>query len=186
LKEGNRRFLEGQPLRRDLNSQRQATAGGQYPFAVVLGCMDSRCAPEQVFDQGIGDLFSVRLAGNVVNGDVLGSLEFACRVAGAKLIVVLGHSQCGAIKGAASQVQLGHLTALLQRIQPSVAAATPGAPGTTPAPSLLEAITENHVRRMVGQIADQSPVLMDLQHAGKLKIVGGIYSLETGMVRFLE
>ena len=186
LKAGNRRFHARQPVTRDLDAQRSATAGGQFPFAVVLGCIDSRCAPEQVFDQGIGDIFTARVAGNVVNDDILGSMEFACRVAGAKLIVVLGHSQCGAIKGAANEVQLGHLTALLQRIQPSVAASTPSGQPTPPTPKLIEAITEDNVRRMTAQIPNQSPVLAELQRTGKLKIVGGIYSLETGVVQFLE
>lgn len=181
LKAGNDRYRSGHSLTRDLGAQRQSTAAGQFPFAFVLGCIDSRCAPETVFDQGIGDLFTARVAGNVVNEDILGSMEFGCRVAGAKLIVVLGHSKCGAIQGAVNHVELGNLTALLRRIQPSVAAV-----GGTAAAPRIDAITEANVRRMVVQISEQSPVLAELQRTGKLRIVGALYSLETGSVRFLE
>jgi carbonic anhydrase len=181
LKAGNDRFRTGQAVTRDSGAQRQATVAGQFPFAFVLGCIDSRCAPETVFDQGIGDLFTARVAGNVVNEDILGSMEFGCRVAGARVIVVLGHSKCGAVQGAVNHVELGNLTALLRRIQPSVAEA--GAAGAAPR---IDAVTEANVRRMVAQIPEQSPVLAELQRAGKLRILGALYSLETGSVRFLE
>jgi carbonic anhydrase len=186
LKEGNWRFRTGNLLTRHFESQRKETAGGQYPFAIVLGCIDSRCAPEQVFDQGIGDIFSARIAGNVVNEDLLGSMEFACKVAGAKLITVLGHSKCGAVQGAANHVEMGNLTALLARIRPAVDATLPKDQTGKATPDQLAMITQANVERVVREIAERSPILAELQKSGKLKIVGGIYDLESGAVKFLE
>jgi carbonic anhydrase len=186
LKEGNWRFRTGNLLTRHFESQRKETAGGQHPFAIVLGCIDSRCAPEQVFDQGIGDIFSARIAGNVVNEDLLGSMEFACKVAGAKLITVLGHSKCGAVQGAANHVEMGNLTALLARIRPAVDATLPKDQTGKATPDQLAMITQANVERVVREIAERSPILAELQKSGKLKIVGGIYDLESGAVKFLE
>ncbi len=186
LKEGNWRFRSGHLLTRHYESQRKETAGGQHPFAIVLGCIDSRCAPEQVFDQGIGDIFSARIAGNVVNEDLLGSMEFACKVAGAKLITVLGHSKCGAVQGAANHVEMGNLTALLARIRPAVDATLPKDQTGKATPDQLAMITQANVERVVREITERSPILAELQKSGKLKIVGGIYDLESGAVKFLE
>ena len=186
LKEGNGRFRSGNLLPRHFESQRKETAGGQHPFAIVLGCIDSRSAPEQVFDQGIGDIFSARIAGNVVNEDLLGSMEFACQVAGAKLITVLGHSKCGAIQGAANHVELGNLTALLARIGPAVNATVPKEQTTKATAKQIARITQSNVERVVREIPERSPILAGLQRSGKLKIAGGIYDLDSGEVKFLE
>lgn len=186
LKEGNWRFRSGNLLTRHYEDQRKETAGGQHPFAVVLGCIDSRCAPEQVFDQGIGDIFTARIAGNVVNEDLLGSMEFACKVSGAKLITVLGHTKCGAVQGAANHVEMGNLTALLARIRPSVDETLPKGQTEKATPEQLSKITQANVERVVREITEKSPILAELQRTGKLKIVGGIYDLQSGAVKFLE
>lgn len=178
LMEGNERFAGGRPLARDLAAQRRAAATAQYPLAVVLGCMDSRVAPEFVFDQGIGDIFDVRVAGNVLDDDVLGSLEYACQVAGAKLVVVLGHSGCGAVKGACDGVRLGHLTGLLEKIGPAVAAV--GAPTDT------RSVAEANVRLVAGQILDRSPILAARVREGRLRVTGALYDLDTGRATFLD
>jgi carbonic anhydrase len=146
----------------------QATAGGQYPRAIILSCIDSRAPAEFIFDTGIGDIFNARIAGNIADADLVGSMEFACQVSGARLVVVMGHTSCGAIKGACDKVQLGNLTGLLDKIQPAV-----------------EAVGEANVRLTVERIRELSPILRDLESAGKIQIVGCIYELETGRVRFL-
>ena len=182
LQAGNRRFVEGRLNVRDVVALRRATAGGQHPFAIVLSCIDSRCPAEVIFDQGIGDIFSARVAGNVLDDDILGSLEFACQVAGAKLIAVVGHSNCGAVKGACSGVQLGHLTGLLAKIQPAVAATT-APPGT---PAQFQAVAEANVRRVLALIRESSPVLDGLIRRGEVGLVGGMYDLGGGEVQFFE
>ncbi|MBK9137529.1 MAG: carbonic anhydrase [Verrucomicrobia bacterium] len=186
LKEGNARFVAGQPLHRDWPAQRTATAAGQYPFAVILSCLDSRTSVEQVFDLGIGDAFNARVAGNILNDDILGSMEFACGVVGAKLIAVVGHSQCGAIKGACSQVELGHLTGLLKKIEPAVASVTPAVNRSAPAPAEVEAVAEVNVRLVMRQITERSPLLAGLVKEGKVAIVGGMQDLATGQVTFFN
>ncbi len=183
LREGNRRFAEGRPLPRDLPAQVKEASAGQYPFAVVLSCLDSRIPVEHVFDQGIGDVFTARVAGNVVNPDILGSMEFATKVAGAKVIVVVGHDRCGAMKGACDNVQLGNLTALVASIQPSVTAVAGPACNSKDA-ALIDRIAENNVERTIAQIREKSPVLRELEAQGQLKIVGAMYDLDSGNVQF--
>lgn len=185
LKAGNARFVAGKSLSRNWSQQREATAVGQYPFAVVLSCIDSRASSEIIFDQGLGDIFNIRIAGNVLNEEILGSMEFACKIAGAKLISVVGHSQCGAVKGACSGAQLGHLTGLLDRIQPSVAEAKQKLPGLTVTDDkLIEEVTELNVHHVLQQIREQSPVLRELIDSGKVSLVGGIHDLASGKVQF--
>lgn len=188
LKDGNARFTANLKANRNLLQQVNETRDGQWPFAVVLSCIDSRTSAELTFDQGIGDIFSVRIAGNFLNDDILGSMEFACRVAGAKLVVVLGHSQCGAIKGACDAVELGHLTGMLQKIQPAVdAVAEPRDPGsrTSANASFVEAVAHTNVIRTVEAIAKRSNVLREMDDAGEIDIVGGMYEISTGAVEFL-
>jgi carbonic anhydrase len=184
LKAGNERFAEGRPIHRDLSVERRATASGQFPFAVVLSCLDSRCSSEQVFDQGIGDIFSARVAGNVLNDDILGSMEFACKVAGARLVVVVGHTSCGAIAGACNHVELGNLTGLLQRIQPAVNSTL--APGQKPDPVQVDAVARANVQLVVKQIRERSPILAGMLQNGQIALVGGMYDLETGHVKFFD
>ncbi len=186
LKAGNQRFASGQPMKRDLTSQRKATADGQYPFAVVLSCLDSRCSTEQVFDQGIGDVFNARVAGNVLNDDILGSMEFACKAAGAKLIAVVGHSKCGAIKGACADVQLGNLTGLLTKIKPAVEK-VPAKDGTGKTDdSHVDAVAKENVKLVLNQIRERSPILAEMIQSGKVGLVGGMYDFKSGEVTFLE
>lgn len=186
LKEGNQRFISGNTYDRPWNQLRDVTVNAQHPFAFILSCIDSRTSSEVVFDQGIGDLFNARVAGNVLSNDILGSMEFACQVAGAKLIAVLGHTNCGAIVGACSGVKLGHLTGLLAKVEPCVKEARvdqPVVPGNDPA--LVAEVTELNVRQVMAQIRKESPILRDLVASGKLMVVGGIQDLDTGEVRFL-
>ncbi len=185
LKEGNERFVSGKSLQRDLMAQVRATASGQYPFAAVLGCIDSRVPPELVFDQGIGDIFSPRIAGNFANTDTIGSLEFTTKLAGAKLIVVLGHTACGAIKGACDNAQLGNLTQTLSNLAPAVYAAT-GVPGDRSSKNraFVEQVTRENVRLTVQALNDRSTVLRSLVEAGQLAIVGAMYNVATGRVSF--
>jgi carbonic anhydrase len=185
LEQGNGRFRGNLRANRDLLQQVNETRNGQWPFAAVLSCIDSRTSAELIFDQGLGDIFSVRIAGNLVNEDILGSLEFACRIAGAKLIVVLGHSGCGAINGACDGVELGHLTGLLTKIRPAVdAVASPSdqVPRTSADPEFVEAVAQENVRRGVATILEQSSVLSEMQEAGAIDVVGGMYCVSTGLV----
>lgn len=187
LKDGNERFRANLRANRDLLRQVNETHDGQWPFAAVLSCIDSRTSAELIFDQGLGDIFSVRIAGNVVNEDILGSLEFACRVAGAKAIVVLGHSRCGAIKGACDGVELGNLTGLLQKIDPAVEAVvspTDPASRTSADPEFVEAVARENVQRGIDAILEQSSVLYEMQADGAIEIVGGMYCVSTGLVDF--
>ncbi|MDX6767134.1 MAG: carbonic anhydrase family protein [Candidatus Methylacidiphilales bacterium] len=188
LKEGNARFVSGKPLKRDLLAQAKETSAGQYPFAAVVSCLDSRTSTELIFDQGMGDVFNARLAGNVVDEDVLGSLEFACKAAGAKLIAVIGHTSCGAVKGAADQVELGHLTQLLARIQPAVASVKtePGEARRSTNDAFVQRAAEANVRLQMKNIREKSPILKELLAKGDVLLVGGIHDLKTGKVTFLE
>ena len=187
LKQGNARFAAGTPLHRDLLAQMRATASGQYPFASIVGCIDSRVPPELVFDQGIGDVFSARIAGNFVDDEILGSLEFASKLAGSKLIVVLGHTQCGAIKGACDGAELGNLTTTLSHLLPAVDAVkdVPG-PRSSKNAAFVEAVTDMNVRLTVQAIRKRSPVLDALAASGELAIVGAVYDVATGEVTFLD
>ncbi len=188
LREGNQRFVENLRAHRDLLSQVNETRDGQYPFGVILSCIDSRTSAELIFDQGLGDIFSIRVAGNVVNEDVLGSMEFACRVAGSKIVVVLGHTACGAIKGACDGVQLGHLSTLLNKIQPAVylERTTPPGERTSKNEAFVNNVTELQVRRSVDAIVERSVVLRSMIEAGEIAIVGANYSVADGGVHFYE
>jgi carbonic anhydrase len=189
LKDGNDRFVTGRSIRRDLPNEVHESAPGQYPFAAILSCIDSRVSPELVFDQGLGEIFSARVAGNIVNDDILGSLEFATRVAGAKLIVVVGHSACGAVKGAISKVELGHLNGLLGKIEPSVQATRmkrPGGGEDEKNAAFVDDVARENVRRMVRHLTEDSPILKDLVGSGSLKVVGGFQNLSSGQVVILE
>lgn len=185
LKAGNGRFVSGHPLNRDFSADVKATASGQYPFAVVLSCLDSRQPIEIVLDQGIGDIFSARIAGNVLNDDVLGSLEFACKASGAKLIAVIGHSNCGAIKGAVDGVELGNLTGLLGKIKPAVDAVPADVqPRTSKNLEFVDKVSEANVRLVMEQIRERSPILREMIESNQIGLVGGMYDLATGEVHF--
>jgi carbonic anhydrase len=187
LQAGNARFVAGHPLNRNLPADVKATASGQYPFAVVLSCLDSRQPIEIVLDQGIGDIFSARVAGNVLNDDILGSMEFACKVSGAKLIAVIGHSNCGAIKGAVDDVQLGNLTGLLGKIKPAMDAVPADvAPRTSKNPEFVDQVAEANVRLVMQQIRERSPILKEMLDNREIGLVGGMYNLSTGKVRFFN
>ena len=186
LKDGNSRFLQGKLLQRDWMKQIKATAGGQYPYAAIVGCVDSRVPNELVFDQGIGDIFSVRVAGNVVNDDILGSLEFACAAAGSKLIVVLGHTECGAVKGACDDVVLDNLTQTLARIKLAVKA-VPGYDSnrTSKNKEFVQAVTVKHVEQSVELIRRRSPILWAMIENGKVGLTGAMYDVHSGKVTFM-
>jgi carbonic anhydrase len=189
LEQGNARFVAGRGADRDLLSQVRETSGGQFPFAAVLSCIDSRASAELVFDQGIGDIFSARVAGNVVNEDILGSLEFACEVAGSKLVVVLGHSRCGAVKGACSGVELGNLTSLLAKIAPvvdAVAQAQSHHGHDAAGAEFVDAVGRENVTRSIAALRDGSKILRDLAVAGTIEIVGAYYDVDSGEVEFVS
>ena len=183
LADGNARFVAGTPARRDYSDQIRATAAAQYPFAVVLGCIDSRVPIETVFDQGIGDIFAARVAGNIVNTELLGSMEFACRLAGSKLVVVLGHTSCGAVKGAISSARLGNLTQLVQKIDPAVEAIE-GERDVDNAP-YVDGVAEENVRMVIEEIRRESSVLATMEQEREIRIVGAMYDVSTGVVRFI-
>jgi carbonic anhydrase len=187
LKAGNSRFVTGHPQPRNFQADVKATATGQYPFAVVLSCVDSRQPIEIVLDQGIGDIFSARVAGNVLDDDMLGSMEFACKVAGAKLIAVIGHTNCGAVKGAIDKVELGNLTGLLGKIQPAIEVVPADAsPRTSKNHAFVDHVAEANVRLAMKQIRERSAVLREMMDQGKIGLAGGIYDLASGEVKFFE
>jgi len=180
LADGNRRFVNNLKVNRNLLQQVNDTAAGQYPFAFILSCIDSRTSAELIFDQGLGDIFSCRVAGNVLNDDILGSMEFACKLAGSKVIVVLGHTKCGAIKGACDNVELGHLTGLLKKIRPVIESQS----GRNAGPADTENVARLNVQYVVQQIPQQSEILAELVKEGKISIAGGLYDVESGKVTF--
>jgi len=187
LREGNYRFLSNLKANRNLLQQINETRDGQYPFATILSCIDSRTSAELIFDQGLGDIFSIRIAGNIVNEDILGSMEFACKVAGSKLVVVLGHSKCGAIKGACDNVQMGNLSSLLNKIQPSVYFERQTVENRNSANDEFVAnVTAIQVKRSVERIVEQSIILRELIEKEKIALIGALYDVETGSVDFLE
>lgn len=187
LKDGNKRFVGNLKVNRNLLEQVNDTRDGQWPFAVVLSCIDSRTSAELIFDQGLGDIFSVRIAGNIVNEDILGSMEFACKVAGSKFIVVLGHSKCGAIKGACDGVEMGNLTTLLSKIEPAVSAETQTRENRNASNSeFVENVAEINVHRAVELILAQSPILEEMVKSGAIGIIGAMYDVTTGEVKFYE
>ncbi len=186
LKDGNARFVQGKMLKRDLMQQVKATGPGQFPFAAIVGCIDSRESAQTTFDQGIGDVFSVRIAGNFVNDDMLGSLEFACAAAGAKLILVVGHSECGAIKGACDDVVLGNLTQTLANIKPAVAAVSGFESDRTSAnDAFVQAVADKNVALTIDRIRQRSSILRDMADKGDIAIAGAMYDVDTGKVTFL-
>lgn len=188
LKEGNAHFMNNLKVNRNLFEQINDTQDNQFPMAIILSCMDSRTSVELIFDQGLGDVFSARVAGNIVNDDILGSMEYACSVAGSKLIVILGHTHCGAIKGACADVKLNHLTGLLEKIQPSVkrVCAQHNIMAIGNDEALIQDVSEQNVMFMVKQVKQRSPLLNNLYQLGKIGIVGGMYDIETGKVTFYE
>jgi carbonic anhydrase len=187
LKEGNTRFINNLKAQRDLLAQANDTRDGQWPFAIVLSCIDSRTSAELIFDQGLGDIFSVRIAGNIVNTDILGSMEFACKVAGSKLIVVLGHSKCGAVKGACDHVEMGNLTELLSKLQPSVYAETDTVninDRHSKNSTFVENVASINVRRSVKSIIERSFIIEQMVEKGEIGVVGAMYNIDTGKVEF--
>jgi carbonic anhydrase len=189
LKEGNQRFVKNLKVNRNLLQQANDTREGQWPFAAIVSCIDSRTSAELIFDQGLGDVFSIRIAGNVINTDIVGSLEFACRVAGSKLIVVLGHSNCGAIKGACDHLEMGSLTELLSKIQPAVyeeTLTTEADKRNSKNPTFVENVSTLNVKRSVKSIINRSYILEQMIEKGEIAIIGGKHNLETGLVEFLD
>jgi carbonic anhydrase len=187
LKDGNKRFVNNLKFNRNLLQQANETSDGQHPFAVILSCIDSRTSAELIFDQGLGDVFSVRIAGNIVNEDILGSMEFGCKVAGAKIIVVLGHTKCGAIKGACDNVELGNLTSLISKIKPAVDQEMITSNNRTSSnASFVENVAELNVSLSVKNILLQSPIIAEMVKNDEIGIVGGVHDISTGEVKFFE
>lgn len=188
LVEGNKRFIANTPLNRDLAGQVSDTSTGQYPFAAIVSCIDSRIPTEVVFDQGIGDIFNARIAGNFVNKDILGSLEFACKLAGSKVILVMGHTSCGGVKGACDNAELGNLTRMLKKIMPAVNATKtkPGEDRSSKNIDFVNRVAVKNVELTIQKIHKKSPVLNELFKAGALAIVGAMYDVKTGKVTFLN
>ncbi len=187
LKDGNQRFINASQLVRDLNAQVDATSMGQYPFATVLHCIDSRVSAEHVFDQGIGDLFSIRIAGNFVNEDILGSMEFACKLAGTKVLVVLGHTACGAVKGACDHARMGNLTTLINKIEPAVDAVELPVDESMRNSSnigFVNSVASKNVEMTLSNIRNKSEILNQMESSGDLIIIGGMYDIADGKVTF--
>ncbi|MFB9865548.1 carbonic anhydrase [Rufibacter immobilis] len=187
LKDGNTRFVNNLKANRNLLQQMNETKEGQYPFATILSCMDSRTSAELIFDQGLGDIFSIRIAGNVLNEDILGSMEFGTKVVGSKIILVLGHTRCGAITGACNHVEMGYLTGLLEKIKPAIEHETQTTENRTGSnQSFVANVTENNVHLALERIRKESPIIAELEQEGKIKVIGGIYDVESGVVSFFE
>lgn len=185
LKEGNSRFVNNLKVNRNLLQQANETSDGQHPFAVILSCIDSRTSVELIFDQGLGDVFSIRIAGNILNEDILGSMEFGCKVAGAKIIVVLGHTKCGAVKGACDHVEMGNLTSLLTKIRPAVDDEQTTTENRNSANGeFVEKVATINVKRTVKAITERSPILKEMMESGQIGIVGGSHDIATGKVTF--
>lgn len=187
LEEGNRRFINNIKINRDLLQQVNKTSDGQFPFAAILSCIDSRTSAELIFDQGLGDIFSIRIAGNILNDDILGSMEFACKIAGSKLIVVLGHTKCGAVTGACNNIELGKLTDLLNKIKPAINQETETKTERNGNNKFfLQNVTKNNIFITVESIRKQSRILYDMEKEGEIKIIGALYDVETGKVIFYK
>ena len=187
LKEGNQRFLKNKQVRRDLLEQVEDTSTGQFPFATILSCIDSRVSSELIFDQGIGDIFSIRIAGNFVNEDILGSMEFACKLAGTKIILVLGHTACGAVKGACDNATLGNLTGLIDKIKPAVNAVekpTDTSLRNSSNSEFVNTVAEKNVQLTIDNIRKSSPVLQEMESNNEITIIGGMYNISNGLVTF--
>lgn len=187
LKEGNKRFVNNLKANRNLLQQANETSDGQHPFAIILSCIDSRTSAELIFDQGLGDIFSVRIAGNIINEDILGSMEFATKLAGSKIVVVLGHSKCGAVKGACDHAEMGNLTALLSKIQPAVYDEKTETENRNSSNSdFVEKVAEINVKRTVHSITERSPILKEMIEKGEIELIGGMHNISTGEVTFYE
>tara|TARA_B110000971_G_scaffold143685_1_gene146816 strand:+ start:876 stop:1505 length:630 start_codon:yes stop_codon:yes gene_type:complete len=189
LKEGNNRFIENKAINRNLLDQVKATSLGQFPFATILSCIDSRVSSELIFDQGIGDVFSARVAGNFVNEDILGSMEFACKLAGTKIVLVLGHTSCGAVKGACDDAKLGNLTALISKIKPAVEAVEEPIDKSLRNSSnihFVNTVAKKNVHMTIANIRTQSPVLKEMEDEEMIKIIGAMYDIKDGSVSFYE
>ena len=187
LKKGNERFVNNLKMNRNLLQQVNETSDGQHPFAVILSCIDSRTSAELIFDQGLGDIFSVRIAGNIQNVDILGSIEFSCKVAGAKVVVVLGHTKCGAVKGACDQVKMGNLTTLLEKLQPAIdGETTVTSDRNSNNTEFVEKVASLNVRITKKQILKNSSILKEMIEKGEIALVGGMYDVETGLVDFYD
>jgi len=189
LKSGNARFVQNKKAGRDLNQQVIDTSTGQYPFATILSCIDSRVSSELIFDQGIGDIFSIRIAGNFVNSDILGSMEFACKLAGTPLILVLGHTSCGAVKGACDHAELGNLTGMLDKIMPAVNAVSEPADESLRNSSnipFVNTVAEKNVHLSIDRILNESIVIKDMVDSGAVKVIGGIYDINSGEVALYD
>jgi carbonic anhydrase len=187
LKEGNNRFVNNLKINRNLLKQANETSEGQHPFAVILSCIDSRTSAELIFDQGLGDIFSVRIAGNILNEDILGSMEFGCKVAGSKIIVVLGHTKCGAVQGACDHIEMGNLTTLLNKIRPAVDDETSIKENrNSQNEEFVEKVATINVKRTVKAIMERSPILKEMIEDGQIGIVGGIYNVTSGTVVFYD
>jgi len=187
LMEGNRRFLSKNPIKRDLIEQVMETQKGQYPFATVLSCIDSRIPTEIIFDQGVGDIFNARIAGNFINEDILGSLEFACKLAGSKVIMVLGHTSCGAVKGACDNAKLGNLTQMLDKIKPAVdlIKTEPGEERSSKNLDFVNKVSAKNVELAINDIKEKSPVLKEMYDNGEIDIVGAMYHVSSGKVELM-
>ncbi len=186
LREGNERFVAGKSVNCDLRQQVKGTASGQYPIAAVVGCIDSRVPPEMVFDQKIGDIFAARIAGNFANLDIIGSLEFACKVAGAKAIVVLGHSECGAVKGAIDQAKLGNLTQMLEKIEPAIAATPITGERSSKDKKLVQSVADTNAKLAAKMILDRSDVLREMAAKNEIVVVAAMHDISTGQVQFFS
>jgi len=187
LKDGNKRFINNMKVNRNLLQQANETSDGQHPFAVILSCIDSRTSAELIFDQGLGDVFSVRIAGNIINEDILGSMEFGCKVAGSKIIVVLGHTKCGAVKGACDHVEMGNLTALLSKLQPAIYdEKTVTENRTSSNEEFVEKVSTINIKRTVHAIMERSPILKEMIAKGECGIIGGNHNISTGEVSFYD
>jgi carbonic anhydrase len=186
LKEGNKRFTEGKPLSRDFLKQVKETSTGQFPYATILSCMDSRTPSEIIFDQGLGDIFNIRIAGNIADDDIMGSMEYGSKVVGSKLILVMGHTDCGAIKGAVDDVKLGKLTGLLEKIKPAINAVETDGERNSANKVFVEMVTKENVLMTIKLIREKSRILKEMEDNGELKIIGGIYDTSTGAVEFFE
>ncbi|MBK7224409.1 MAG: carbonic anhydrase [Saprospiraceae bacterium] len=187
LKEGNQRFINNLKANRNLLQQVNETSTGQFPFATILSCIDSRTSAELVFDQGLGDIFSIRIAGNILNEDILGSMEFATKVVGTKVLVVLGHTKCGAIVGACNHVEMGNLTTLLNKIQPAIFYEKKTKENRNGSNAdFVNNVTEINVHLTIDRVRRESPIIAEMEDLGQIKIVGGLYDVETGEVNFYE
>lgn len=187
LKDGNKRFVEDRRAHREFSKQVIKTSGGQFPFATILSCMDSRTSAELIFDQGIGDVFSLRVAGNILNDDIIGSMEYAAKVVGTKVILVMGHTKCGAVSSACDNVELGNITALLKKIQPAIERESSFKDDRSSSNAdYVNKVTEINVRMVMERITEESEIINELEKEGKVRIIGGLYDVDSGIVEFFK